>query len=97
MRKLLLACCVFMSFTSLIAQDKIIELNAANAPFKSVKVPFKDVVVLNNRIDTTKVGIAQIGAFNKQVPARFDAPASIAIQQYIHDLISSANKGPEQL
>lgn len=97
MRKLLLAWCVSISFTCLLAQEKIIELNAANAPFKPDRVPFKDVVVLDNRIDTTKVGIAQIGAFNKQVPARFNAPAAIAIQQYILDLINSTNKGSEQL
>jgi hypothetical protein len=58
--------------------------------------PFRDVQVLYNCLDSTKVYTEEAGGF----PLRhigFDLPAAITIQEYMGQLISAARKGDKSL
>lgn len=79
------------------AQEKIIELRLTASSVNLNKVPFNKVVLLDNRIDTSKIGTAQTGAFNKIATVRFTDPASVAIQKYIDELIRNAETEPQTL
>lgn len=88
---------VSLFFSGIHAQDKIVDLKYNKSLFNNNAITFNRVVVLDSRIDTLKIGIAQSGAFNKLVIARFGKPASAAVQEYLGNILSDSGSGSKLL
>ncbi len=69
----------------------------AHKPHLKIKyVPFSKVVVLDNRIDTSKIYNFETGQYPATSLA-FDQPASLAVKNYIENAISPIKKGDRTL
>jgi hypothetical protein len=97
MKNLLVVLCISLSFTILKAQERIIELKPDSSSVKLQQVPFDKIIVLDNRIDTSNVGIVQTGGFNKLTMVYYDKPVATAIQKYIEIQIDDSRREAKRL
>ena len=69
----------------------------AHAPHLKVRyVPFDKVIILDNTIDTSKIGIFENGRYPPECIS-FDQPPGLAIKDYIEKIISPIQKGNKTL
>jgi hypothetical protein len=99
MKKMLYTLLYLVTFSTVswTREERIIELKSDASSIKVAKVPFNSVVILDNRMDTVKLGLAQQGDFNKIVPVGFNKHASIAISEYILSTVNHLQTEPQNL